>query len=71
MNGKTDDAGELVRISDFQTMLAYAQQHHIARLTYWSVNRDRACGSGSDADSCSGVSQQQYDYLKVFVQYTG
>ncbi|MFF4347137.1 carbohydrate-binding protein [Streptomyces sp. NPDC001530] len=71
MNGKTDDAGELVRVSDFQTMLAYAQQHHIARLTYWSVNRDRACGSGSDGDSCSGVSQQPYDYLKVFVQYAG
>ncbi|MEU8619540.1 carbohydrate-binding protein [Streptomyces sp. NPDC048623] len=71
MNGKTDVAGELVRVADFQTMLTYAQQHHIARLTYWSVNRDRACTTGSDADSCSGVSQQQYDYLKVFVQYTG
>ncbi|MET8454752.1 glycosyl hydrolase family 18 protein, partial [Streptomyces sp. NPDC005209] len=71
MNGKTDDAGELVRLTDFRTMLAYAQQHHIARLTYWSVNRDRACGSGTDADSCSGVSQQPYDFLKVFAQYTG
>lgn len=71
MNGKTDVAGELVRIQDFQTMLSYAQQHHIARLTYWSVNRDRQCGSGTDPDACSGVTQQQYDYLKVFVQYTG
>nr|WP_235457708.1 carbohydrate-binding protein [Streptomyces olivochromogenes] len=71
MNGKTDDAGELVRLTDFRTMLAYAQQHHIARLTYWSINRDRACGSGTDADSCSGVSQQPYDFLKVFAQYTG
>ncbi len=71
MNGKTDDAGELVRTADFQTMLSYAQQHHIARLTYWSVNRDRQCTTGLDPDSCSGVSQQQYDYLKIFVQYTG
>ncbi|MFE1949650.1 carbohydrate-binding protein [Streptomyces sp. NPDC059524] len=71
MNGTTDDAGELVRVSDFQTMLAYAQQHHIGRLTYWSVNRDRPCGSGSDADSCSGVTQQPYDYLKVLAQYAG
>jgi hypothetical protein len=71
MNGKTDDSGELVRVSDFRTMLAYAQQHHIGRLTYWAVNRDRACGSGSDGDSCSGVSQQPYDYLKVFAQYAG
>ncbi|MFF4489385.1 alpha-galactosidase [Streptomyces sp. NPDC001544] len=71
MNGTTDDSGERVRTADFKTMLAYAQQHHIGRLTYWSVNRDRACGSGGDGDACSGVSQQPYDYLKVFAQYTG
>ncbi|MDH6624527.1 alpha-galactosidase [Streptomyces sp. LBL] len=71
MNGNTDDSGERVRVADFKTMLAYAQEHHIGRLTYWSVNRDRACGSGNDGDACSGVSQQPYDYLKVFTQYTG
>ncbi|MEU1400777.1 alpha-galactosidase [Streptomyces sp. NPDC005728] len=71
MNGRTDDSGERVRVADFRTMLAYARQHHIARLTYWSVNRDRPCGPGTDGDSCSGVSQQPYDYLKVFAQYTG
>ncbi|KOV62263.1 alpha-galactosidase [Streptomyces sp. MMG1121] len=71
MNGRTDDSGERVRVADFATMLGYAQQHHIGRLTYWAVNRDRACGSGTDGDSCSGVSQQAYDYLKVFARYTG
>ncbi|MEU0429658.1 alpha-galactosidase [Streptomyces canus] len=71
MNGTTDDSGERVRVADFKTMLAYAQQHHIGRLTYWSVNRDRPCGSGTDGDSCSGVTQQPYDYLKVFTQYSG
>ncbi|OIJ97438.1 chitinase [Streptomyces sp. MUSC 14] len=71
MNGKTDDSAERVRTADFRTMLAYAQQHHIARLTYWSVNRDRPCGSGTDGDACSGVSQQPYDYLKIFTRYTG
>ncbi len=71
MNGRTDDSGERVRVADFRTMLAYARQHHIGRLTYWSVNRDRACGSGTGGDSCSGVPQQPYDFLKVFAQYTG
>ncbi|MFI1068394.1 alpha-galactosidase [Streptomyces puniciscabiei] len=71
MNGKTDDSGERVRVADFKTMLAYARQHHIARLTFWSANRDRPCGSGTGGDSCSGVPQQPYDYLKVFTQYTG
>jgi chitinase len=71
MNGKTDVSDEIVTLADFQTILSYAQQHHIARLTFWSINRDRACGSGTDADSCSGVSQAPYAYTKVFVQYTG
>jgi chitinase len=71
MNGKTDESDETVSTGDFQTILGYAQQHHIARLTFWSINRDRACGSGSDADSCSGVSQQPYAYTKILVQYAG
>ena len=71
MNGKTDESDETVTLTDFKTILGYAQQHHIARLTFWSVNRDRACGSGTDGDSCSGVSQSAYAYTKVFAQYTG
>jgi hypothetical protein len=72
MNGKTDESDETVSLTDFQTILGYAQQHHIARLTFWSINRDRQCPSGTSAgDSCSGVSQSAYAYTKVFVQYTG
>jgi hypothetical protein len=70
MNGRTD-LNETVTLADFQTMLAFAQQHHIARLTFWSINRDRPCGSGTNGDSCSGVAQSQYAYTKIFVQYTG
>ncbi|MEU9284610.1 ricin-type beta-trefoil lectin domain protein [Streptomyces sp. NPDC048275] len=69
MNGITD-VNETVTVADFQTILAYAQQHHLARLTFWSVNRDRPCTSGV-ADSCSGVSQQDWDYTRVFAKYTG
>jgi hypothetical protein len=69
MNGITDQ-NETVTVADFQTILGYAQQHHLARLTFWSVNRDRPCTSGV-ADSCSGVSQQDWDYTRVFAKYTG
>ncbi|GLZ29337.1 hypothetical protein Lesp02_15270 [Lentzea sp. NBRC 105346] len=71
MNGKTDVAGEVVRLQDFQAMLSYAQQHHLARFTFWSVNRDRPCTSGSAGDSCSGISQQPYDFTKIIAQYAG
>ncbi|MER7205191.1 chitinase [Streptomyces sp. CB01635] len=69
MNGITDQ-NETVTVADFQTILTYAQQHHLARLTFWSVNRDRPC-TGGVADSCSGVSQQNWDYTRVFAKYTG
>jgi len=71
MNGKTDVAGELVRLEDFQQMLSFARQRHLARFTFWSINRDRPCTSGSDPDSCSGAAQQPYDYTKVIAQYQG
>ncbi len=71
MKGKTDVAGELVRIQDFQQMLAYAKEHHLARSTFWSINRDRPCGSGGAGDACSGISQQPYDFTKIIAQYAG
>ncbi|WP_030926616.1 chitinase [Streptomyces sp. NRRL S-646] len=69
MNGITDN-NETVTVADFRTILGYAQQHHLARLTFWSANRDRPCTGGS-ADSCSGVSQSAWDYTRVFAGYTG
>ncbi|KOV61841.1 lectin [Streptomyces sp. MMG1121] len=69
MNGITDNS-ETVTVNDFRTILAYAQAHHLARLTFWSANRDRPC-TGGPADSCSGVSQSDWDYTRVFAGYTG
>ncbi|MCW1100217.1 lectin [Streptomyces sp. RS2] len=69
MNGITDN-GETVTVADFRTILAYAQQRHLARLTFWSVNRDRPC-TGGGADTCSGVSQQPWDFTRVLAQYAG
>ncbi|OIJ99927.1 chitinase [Streptomyces sp. MUSC 14] len=69
MNGITDN-NETVTVNDFRTILAYAQQHHLARLTFWSANRDRPC-TGGPADSCSGVSQSDWDYTRVLAGYTG
>ncbi len=43
MNGETDETSETVSVADFETMLAFAQQNHLARFTFWAVNRDRPC----------------------------
>lgn len=72
MNGETDESNETVSVEDFQTVLRFAQLHHLARFTFWAVNRDRECG-GSDLGSseCSGVSQTRYAYTDVVAQYHG
>jgi hypothetical protein len=69
MNGITDNS-ENVSLANFRTILSYAQQHHLARLTFWSTNRDRPC-TGGGADACSGVSQQNWDYTRIFAAYSG
>jgi chitinase len=67
MNGKTD-VGETVKVADFRTMLGFAKQNHLARFTFWTVNRDRGnCGGSSD--TCSGISQNPLDFTTVIGQF--
>jgi hypothetical protein len=71
MNGITDEHAT-VTLNDMRTITAYAQQHTIARLTFWSLNRDRPCPSGyPNDDTCSGVAQAAYDYTRIIGAYHG
>jgi hypothetical protein len=73
MNGRTD-VGEFIRQADFQTMLGYAQAHHLARFTFWSVNRDRQCTPaepGNTSGTCSSVTQQPWEFTRIVARYTG
>ncbi|MFD8492356.1 ricin-type beta-trefoil lectin domain protein [Amycolatopsis sp. NPDC059657] len=71
MNGITD-VNETVTLNDFRTILNYANAHHLARLTFWSTNRDRPCPAGyPNNDTCSGVAQQNWDFTRIFAQYAG
>jgi chitinase len=72
MNGTTDESDETVSAANFQVMLAFAQQHHLGRLTFWSVNRDRPCAAkGGESDACSGIEQQPYEFSDLLAQYHG
>ncbi|GAA2706639.1 ricin-type beta-trefoil lectin domain protein [Actinoplanes palleronii] len=71
MNGITDEKA-VVTLADMQTITAYAQQHTIARLSFWSLNRDRQCpGAYPNDDTCSGVSQSAYQFTKIISAYKG
>ena len=74
MNGRTD-SGEYFNQSDFQTVLSFVQSNHLARFTYWSVNRDRQCNppdnNGSLSGTCSSVAQGDWDFTKIIAQFGG
>jgi hypothetical protein len=72
INGSTD-SHEIVTPANFRTMLGYAQQHHLARFTFWATNRDRPCtpGTSSANDTCSGVAQAAWDFTRIVAQYHG
>ncbi|WP_273943122.1 chitinase [Kutzneria chonburiensis] len=71
MNGITDN-NERVTVANAQTMVGYANQHHLGRFTYWATNRDRPCpGAYPNDDTCSGVAQNAWDFTRTFAQYKG
>jgi chitinase len=70
MNGETDESSETVSVEGFQTILAFAQLHHLARFTFWAVNRDRQCTAGeTPGEDCSGIAQQPYAFTDVIAEY--
>jgi len=72
MNGETDESSETVSVADFETMLAFAQHNHLARFTYWAVNRDRPCTGGENAgEDCSGIAQAPNAFTSVIARYHG
>jgi hypothetical protein len=54
MAGRTDTGGN-VTVANFKTMLAYCQQHNLARFTYWEMHLDN----------------KNLDYTKVIGQFKG
>ena len=73
MNGRSDSA-EYFRQADFQTVLDYATGHHLARFTYWSVNRDRQCSppdNQTTLGTCSSVAQTPWEFTKFTARFAG
>ena len=72
MNGRTDEASETVDIEDMQTILTFAAARGLARVAFWSVNRDRSCaGADTSSDSCSEIAQQPLAFTKLLAGYHG
>ncbi|MFF7965154.1 carbohydrate binding domain-containing protein [Streptomyces sp. NPDC007903] len=49
----------------------WSNSHHIARLAYWAVNRDRPCPGGGVVSNCSGISQSNWQFTSITAGFTG
>jgi chitinase len=67
MIGVNDVPSEIFTTADAALLIAAAMENHYGWLSFWSVNRDRAC----PATPCSGVPQRAYAYSALFSRYQG
>jgi hypothetical protein len=70
MNGLSDQQ-ELTSPATWTSIRDWANSHHIARLAFWSVNRDRPCPGGGVVSNCSGISQSNWQFTSITAGFTG
>jgi hypothetical protein len=70
MNGLSDQQ-ELTSPATWTRIRDWANSHHIARLAFWSVNRDRPCPGGGVTSNCSGINQSNWQFTSITAGFTG
>lgn len=73
MIGQNDVTSEVFRVADAQALSTFAHQVGLARMSLWSLNRDRECGPNYPdvsvvSDACSGVRQDPREFDTVLRQ---
>jgi hypothetical protein len=70
MNGLSDQ-NENTTPAIWTQIRDWANTNHIARLAFWSVNRDRPCAGGGVAENCSGIGQSNWQFTSITAGFTG
>ncbi|MFD0137028.1 carbohydrate binding domain-containing protein [Streptomyces sp. NPDC127159] len=70
MNGLSDQQ-ENTTPAIWTQIRDWANGHHIARLAFWAVNRDRPCPGGGVVSNCSGISQSNWQFTSITAGFTG
>ncbi|MCX4776652.1 carbohydrate binding domain-containing protein [Streptomyces sp. NBC_01264] len=70
MNG-ISDTQETTTVQNWTDIRNWANSHHIARLAFWSVNRDRGCPGGGLQETCSGIAQSDWQFTSLTAGFTG
>ncbi|MFF8602318.1 fibronectin type III domain-containing protein [Streptomyces sp. NPDC015232] len=70
MNGLSDQQ-EVTTQQIWTRIRDWANANHIARLAFWSVNRDRGCAGGGVTETCSGIAQSDWEFTRITAGFTG
>ncbi len=70
MIGVNDSRNEIFYQEDAQQLVNFAKQQHIGMLSFWEATRDRNACTGA-LYQCTNISQQPYDFARIFATYTG
>jgi hypothetical protein len=70
MNGLSDQQ-ELTSTQTWTQLRDWAAARHLARFTFWSVNRDRPCAGGGVQSACSGIDQPNWEFTRITAAYNG
>lgn len=70
MIGRNDVPTETFTLDDARALVSFASERGLARMSMWSLNRDRTCGSnypftGTVSTRCSGVEQSGESFAGV------
>jgi Cellulose binding domain/Glycosyl hydrolases family 18/Fibronectin type III domain len=64
MNGLSDQQ-ELTTPATWTSIRDWAKARGLARLAFWSVNRDRPCPGGGVVAHCSGIAQGDLEFTRI------
>jgi hypothetical protein len=64
MNGLSDQQ-ELTTTATWTQIRDWARARGLARLAFWSVNRDRPCPGGGVVSNCSGIAQPDLEFTRI------
>ena len=68
MNGLSDQS-ELTSPATWTQIRDFAAQNHLARLSFWGVNRDRGCAGQAVNSSCSSIAQSDWQFTAITAAY--
>jgi hypothetical protein len=63
---------EVTYLTDAQTMLSFAQSEGMNFLSMWAIQRDNGgCPGTIDSNTCSGITQNAWDFSHILEPFTG